>query len=437
VASKLIGLIKPRNNIVQAGSNLRRLNQNYRLYPRNIKAFLTNVIFSSIGAGVYEVLISLYFISLGYSETFIGVIFSVGTIALGLFAIPAGIISDKIGRKFSFLLSRVLMIVSLFLLLSINNPAIILINIALFNISQTFYIVSSAPFIADVVPEPDRVRVSSIVFFSSFISITLGNLLSGILPSLYSRITNTSTDNSFALRFSLYLYVVLLFISLIAVLRIEETSRQKASLSTESINLKDLNLKNFYFLKGILPIILAATIINFGVSFIIPFFPIYFKNRFNAGINYIGLLFSLSNIPLAFASLLSGRIVKRFGMSKGIAFCQFLGAPFSLMIGLPFGLYFASFAFTMRKILLNFYGPIWDNFFMNLIEKENRGKAIAFINFSVSIIGGIGTAIAGYFYKERLYIYPFIIATTGTFIAAFIYYRFEKFSSLSRKGEKR
>lgn len=422
----MIDLTKHRNNTDQVGSNLKRITEYTKSYPHNIKAFLTNVIFFSIGAGIYEVLISLYFISLGYSETFVGFIFSIGTIALGIFAIPAGIISDKIGRKFSFILSRVLMIISLFLLLSINNPTIILINIAIFSASQTFYLVSSAPFIADIVPETDRVRVSSVIFFSSFIAITVGNLLGGILPSFYSNILNKPQDNPYVIRLSLYLYMIFLIISLIAVLRIEETPIKKVSSISESINFKDLNLNNFYFIKRILPIIVAATVINFGVSFIIPFFPIYFKNRFNASISYIGILFSLSNIPLAFASLFSNKIVKRFGMSKGIAFSEFLGAPFSFLIGLPLGLGVASFSFTMRKILLNFYGPIWDNFFMNLVEKQNRAKAIAFINSSISIFGGIGTAIAGYFYKEGLYIYPFIIATIGTLIAAFIYYNFEK-----------
>jgi len=423
-------LIKHKSNIAQVGFNLRELTLNYKAYPRDIRAFLLNVIVSSLGAGVYEVLISLYLISLGYSETFIGLIFSTGTIALGLFAIPAGIISDKIGRKFSFILSRVCMSISLFLLISTVNPVMIFINIALFNVSQVFYMVSAAPFIADVVPEQDRVRVSSVVFFSSFVAITIGNFLSSILPLFYSKIFRLSQDSSGALRFGLYFYVLLLIISLFSFLRMKGSSSQKIPSVSEVLSMDNINIRNFSFLKSVIKIIVAATIVNFGASFILPFFPIYFKSRFNAGTQYIGLLFSLSNIPLAFASLLSNKIVKRFGMSKGIAFCQFFGAPFSLIIGLPFGLYFSSFAFVLRKVFLNFYGPVWDNFFMSLVRKEDRGKALAFINSSVSIISGIGTAIAGYFYKESLYIYPFLIAMISTLIAASIYYTYKKNRSL-------
>lgn len=419
-------LIKHKNNIVQVGSNLKELTLSYKAYPRDIKAFLLNVVFSSLGAGIYEVLISLYFISIGYPETFIGLIFSIGTIALGLFSIPAGIISDKIGSKSSFILSRIGMSVSLFLLITTVNPVITLINIALFSISQVFYMVSATPFIVDIVPSEERIRVSSIIFFTSFIAITIGNFLSGIFPFIYSKIFAVSQNSSQAIRFSLYFYVLFLIISLFSILRIKKIHTQKPLPISELIKLNDLQLKNFSFLKSITKIILAATIINFGASFILPFFPIYFKNRFNIGPQYIGLLFSLSNIPLAFASLFSNKIVKRFGMNKGISFCQFLGAPFALIMGFPVGLYFSSFAFILRKVFLNFYGPIWDNFFMNLVRKEDRGKALAFINSSISIIGGIGTAIAGYFYKEGLYFYPFLIATISTLIAASIYYRYKE-----------
>lgn len=398
---------------------------NYRAYPRSIKAFLLNVIFASLGSGIYEVLMSLYLISVGYSETFIGLTFSIGAIALGLFAIPAGIISDKIGRKKSFIISRIGMIISLFLLISFVNPIIILLNITLFNISQIFYIVSSAPYIVDVVPTQDRVRVSSVLFFATFIAATIGNLLSGTLSSVYSRIFSVSQNSPQAIRFSLYFYVVFLIISLISLLKIEEIRDIKIESGSGILHINDLNLKNFSFLKNIILILTAATIINFGASFILPFFPIYFKSRFNISTQYIGLLFSLSNIPLAFASLLSNKIVKRFGMNKGIALCQFLGAPFALMLGFPFGLSITYFAFVMRKIFLNFYGPIWDNFLMGLVKSEDRGKALAFINLSINIFSGIGTAISGYFFKENLYFYPFLIASVCTFIAAFIYYSYK------------
>ncbi|MBP8707680.1 MAG: MFS transporter [Caldisericia bacterium] len=428
----MTGLIKHKNNIAQVGSNLKSLALRYRSYPRNIKAFLLNVIFSSLGSGIYEVLISLYLLSIGYSETFVGLFFSIGAISLGLFAIPAGIISDKIGRKTSFIISRIGMIISLFLLITFVNSVVILLSIALFNIFQVFYIVSSAPFIVEVVPMQHRVRVSSIIFFTSFIAMTVGNLLSGTLSSIYGKTFSVSQNSPQAIRFSLYFYIILLIISLISILRIREIPKTKIESVSSFLRLSDLNLKNFSFLKGIIVVLIAATIVNLGASFILPFFPIYFKSRFNISTQYIGLLFSLSNIPLAFASLLNDKIVKRFGMNKSIALCQFLGAPFALLMGFPLGFHITYFAFVMRKIFLNFYGPIWDNFLMGLVRSEDRGKALAFINLSINIFSGIGTAISGYFFKANLYLYPFLIASICTFIAALIYYNYKPDNSALR-----
>jgi sugar phosphate permease len=69
---------------------------------------------------------------------------------------------------------------------------------------------------------------------------------------------------------------------------------------------------------------------------------------------------------------------------------------------------------------------------MGLVRSEDRGKALAFINLSINIFSGIGTAISGYFFKANLYLYPFLIASICTFIAALIYYNYKPDNSSLR-----
>jgi len=388
----------------------------------SFKYFYLNTIFNSIGAGIFEVLFSLYLISLGYNGSFVGLTYSVGTISLGLLSIPVGFISEKIGKKNSFIISRIISLVSLILLLLINNRISILINISLFNISQVFYLISAAPFIADIVSDENRVTVSSFVFSSSLFAVTLGNLIGGFLPFFIIKLFTAQINNSLSLRLSLLLYPLFLIFSLIFIMQIKSRSKSMNEDKLISLHSNRINLKNLSFLKNVKQIIIASVIVSFGVAFILPFFPIYFKLRFNASTQLIGLLFSLSNIPLAFATLLSGRIVRRLGMGKGIGICHLIGAPFTLLIGFPFNLSIISSSFVMRKILMNLYIPIWDNFFINRVNPENRGTALAINNFAISITGCIGAVLGGIFYTNNLLVYPFIIAAISVFIASLIYW---------------
>jgi MFS family permease len=63
------------------------------------KLFLTGMIFNGLGNGVFNVVLQLYLLSLGFTSEAIGSIIVMNAMGAALLTIPAGIFADRYGKK--------------------------------------------------------------------------------------------------------------------------------------------------------------------------------------------------------------------------------------------------------------------------------------------------------------------------------------------------
>jgi len=82
-------------------------------FSHNARQYLLFVFLTTLNQGIYGVIFNLYILSLGFREDFLGLILSLSSASIGLFAIPAALICDRLGRKNTLLLSSVLYTLSL------------------------------------------------------------------------------------------------------------------------------------------------------------------------------------------------------------------------------------------------------------------------------------------------------------------------------------
>src|SRR3990170_3840589 len=71
-------------------------------FSRNARLFLSYALLSGLGTGIWNVMFNIYLLRLGYETTFVGLFWMVDMLFHGLFAFPAGLIGDKIGRRKTF-----------------------------------------------------------------------------------------------------------------------------------------------------------------------------------------------------------------------------------------------------------------------------------------------------------------------------------------------
>ena len=75
-----------------------------RLFSRNARLFMVHVVGMDVVFGTWTVMFNLYLLAIGFDIAFIGLRILLTAIARAIFAIPAGLISDRMGRKLSFIL---------------------------------------------------------------------------------------------------------------------------------------------------------------------------------------------------------------------------------------------------------------------------------------------------------------------------------------------
>lgn len=94
-------------------------------FSRNSKIFLFSHSLTTVGTGIFTVIFNLYVLELGFSTAFLGHLISSNLIFSAVFLVPGGIISDRIGRKQTFILFTVFMLWS-FVVLSVTKDQYVL-----------------------------------------------------------------------------------------------------------------------------------------------------------------------------------------------------------------------------------------------------------------------------------------------------------------------
>lgn len=80
-------------------SFLREWVSQLRSYNRNIKLAIVANILTQIGLGAFMVVYNFYIRALGFSQQLNGEIIAMTSLATAIILVPAGIMSDRLGRK--------------------------------------------------------------------------------------------------------------------------------------------------------------------------------------------------------------------------------------------------------------------------------------------------------------------------------------------------
>jgi len=121
---------------------------------------------------------------LGYSDSNVALLFTVRGLSNTLIRLPAGKISDRIGRKKPMIVAYALLIVAFGLIATVKDYTLLFAAFALYGFSWGMRAVSEWAFLTDLV-EPE-IKTLSISYLSSIFSLgsTLGSIAAGTLATM-------------------------------------------------------------------------------------------------------------------------------------------------------------------------------------------------------------------------------------------------------------
>lgn len=393
-------------------------------FNKNIKMFMLANILIQIGMGVFTVMYNLYIKELGFPETLNGKIISMTSLASAVMLVPAGYLSDRLGRKGIIITGAIVTAGTLFYRSLVTGEQSLIYAAFFTGLFMALVQVSGIPFLAENSKASERMQLFSIHFSLMTIASVVGSLGGGVLADALHIIGNISTVDS--IMYVLIIGAIIFMIGIVPLFQLKpiqiETDLDE---HTEEL---DGNAPSG-FRKNLRVIVLfgvANLLIGTGSGLVIPYLNLYFSNRFDASNTYIGLILSLGSAMTAVAMLLGPALVKKVGKVKALVIFQLLSIPFLFITGYTNSLIIASIAFLMRQALMNAGNPIQSAIAMDLVQDKYKGLANSVnqmvFNVGWASTGAISTGLVMTFGFYWGYAYTFTITGILYIIASTYFY---------------
>lgn len=394
--------------------------EQFKTYNRNIRLAILANIFTQIGLGAFMVVYNFYIRELGLPQNVNGEIIALTALATAMILVPAGVLSDRVGRK-------KVMAVGVFiggLILAIRS----LVEMESFllgtgfatGISLAFFQVSIIPWLAENSGPKQRIHLFSLHSAVMMAANVIGNLLGGGLTDFFSIFTTELLSIRYTLIFGSLFY----FIALFPILKMQERSKP-IKVKKEKRNIKEFVGKNKTGFKIIVLFAVAQLIIGTGSGLVIPYLNLYFADRFEASTSAIGLIIALGQAATAVAMFIGPLVVKRIGEVRAVVTLQLLSLPFLLLTAYTTNIYLASVGFLFRQALMNAGNPIQSSLMMSKVDDSVKGLANS-VNQMVfqlgwAFMGPVSTGIVLRYGSYWGYANVFVI-TAGIYLVGSLYF---------------
>jgi MFS family permease len=387
-------------------------------FSKNAKLYLVKILFDALNFGIYSVIFNLYILELGYDTTFLGNLLSLEALSIAFFSIPSGIISDRIGRRNSILVSSIFAS-SFYLILCTNTgKSILLLCEILIGGSFSLFAVSSAPFMVENSTEKERTHLFSVSSALFILGGMVGNFLGGYLPSIFLSF-DTITSVMLSYRTALLVSVLFSFLSIVPVYFFIERVKPEKKALKEMLLFRHLESKKIIALL-LIPLCLGF----FAVGLVGPFFNVIFSRKLGATTSQIGLIFMITQSSAAFTTLLAPVVSKKCGKVKAIVLLRSVVVPLLLYIGFGTQLAFVGIAFFLRSTVANISSPLVSSFSMEVLKEQERATAASFFDSGNHLVYGLANNIAGRIMATGAFEFLFVISSAFYSISALWFYIF-------------
>ncbi len=379
---------------------------------------------SSLASGAFGVIQGLYILSLGFNETVLGTILSFRMLAAAIASVPAGIISDRMGRKPVLIAGGLLTTAGYLGMSVVSSPFLMILFSCIVGVSQACQMTSGTPLLAESSTNKDRSRLFGVNFSLSNAVNMVGSLLGGFLPR---QLRGLGTVLAYRIALAVFSFVTLAGVTPAA--RIAEKRNgfrngDDGNASTWLIAIRELAaLYKTASQRAVLALLSYNVLIGFGAGLVIPYFNVFLSRKLGVDTAVVGLILSFSQGATAVAGLISPILANRHGKIATVVGTQVASIPFLLLIALPPNIYLVSFALFMRSALMNMSNPVASTFSMEIVPAEHRGKVSSLMRIADNLTRAASAIVAGWIMTNWSYEVPYFFTAALYLLASLVYYR--------------
>lgn len=403
-------------------------------FQRNANLYLQTISMSALARGAFGVIQGLYILSLGFSETVLGAVLSARLLAAAAFSVPAGMFSDRVGRKPVLIAAGVLTTAGYLGMAVVSSPTLMVAFSCVVGIAEACQMTSGVPLLAESSTPEDRAKLFGVNFSLSNGVSMVGSLLGGFLPKQLKFMGLVS-----AYRVALAVFSMVTLAGVAPCLKLKEEKKEelrpKEILSSAGEELKELVRTGSQ--REVQSLLGYNVLIGFGAGLVIPYFNVFLTHKLSVESDVVGLILSFSQGATAVAGLIAPLLAERFGKVATVVGTQVASIPFLLLIALPPNVYLVSFALFMRSALMNMSNPVASTFSMEIVGADRRGKMSSLSRIADNITRSASAAVAGYIMANWSYEAPYFFTAALYLMASVVYWRAFRNWGLTDSGRKR
>jgi MFS family permease len=344
----------------------------FRLLNRPARLFLVALFLDGLLFAGWNLFFNLYIIDAGYSRDFLGLVNAAPSLSALLLGVPMGLLSDRMGRKRAMMIGFALANLAIITMILGRSEGVILAGALILGATSQLYVLSQAPFMMKTSDDKSRDVLFSLSYGMFPLASTAGNFLAGYLPGLFTRWFHLASSVS-AYQAVLFFCVMTSFLVLVPIAFIHEPKKdpaeQKAGAevprtSVWKVLLRPLTMK----------LAVPNLVIGLGAATLVPYFNVFYAERFKMGDATLGILFSLGSLLTGIGCIIGPRLVGNLGGKvRTVVLGQGASLVFLLMIGFSPWPWLSVIGFLARGALMNMVAPLFDAFALEQSHEAEHG----------------------------------------------------------------
>lgn len=399
-----------------------------RHFSRNARLYMVHIVGMDMIHGTWEVLFNLYLLALFepthgvelfgqhmHAVTFVGLRLAIASVASGIVSLPAGLLSDRIGRKASFILGDGAGAVISLLNVLVVDPVFLLFTPIVSSFAGSLHHVSETAFMAENSTARERVHLFSVGGSLSTAVGIVGSLIAASFPAFVLWFGGQLP----AYRAATLIGIALWFLSLIPALMLREEKSPAASARRVSIG-----LGNIKHPRLVARLVTTGALLSVGYGAALPFMNVFFHEHLHADETEIGTTFATAALFVAVGGLFAPLIASRLGKVRGVTFARLAAVPVVLSLALSpettgeaatIGLTAAGLAIALRSMLMNVSVPIAEAFAMEVLDPSERATMVGLETAAASLLRAGAVVVASASIANNDFFLPFAI-TAGCYL---------------------
>ena len=198
-------------------------------FEPDARLFLLTTLISGAAISLYWIDFNLYLTSLGFSTASIGIVFTAGSLAGVLVAIPASLAADRVGRRWALILGMSLLVVASVGLVLARGLVPLLLLGATFAAGQQTISVVQVPFLAERSRPEQRNELFAIQFAIGNFTNVGAALIGGFMAEAVARVAGFNPAGPQAYRVLLACMAALSFGALLTLFRLRDDRPDRAA----------------------------------------------------------------------------------------------------------------------------------------------------------------------------------------------------------------